>query len=249
MSQTAIKYQRNFNRFELKYVIPHEEALAFVDGLGELLVPDPHTGPRGVYAISSTYYDSDGLVCFWEKVDGLKVRRKLRIRRYEDVEDGHAQVEIKQRIDKTVQKRRIRLPLETIFNILPSPTGEARGLPGDLAEDPVVAEALWLVAACDLRPKINIRYQRRAYHAVHDPGLRITIDTRLACRLHNLDWTGTSDGDTFFLPADISVLEVKFNHSIPLWLTTWVAHFECDLRRLSKYCAGIDTLVFGGSVL
>ena len=82
MSQTAIKYQRNFNRFELKYVIPHEEALAFVDGLGELLVPDPHTGPRGVYAISSTYYDSDGLVCFWEKVDGLKVRRKLRIRRY-----------------------------------------------------------------------------------------------------------------------------------------------------------------------
>lgn len=249
MTPTAARYKRSFNRFELKYVIPYTEALEFVEGLGELLIPDPHTGPEGVYRISSTYYDSDDWVCFWEKVDGLKVRRKLRVRRYEDVDDGHGQIEIKQRIDKTVQKRRTRLPLETIFDVLPSPSANARNDPGDLAEDPVVAEALWLVAACDLRPKINIRYQRRAYQAVHDPGLRITIDTRLTCRLHDLDWTGSPEGETFFLPADISVLEIKFNHSVPLWLTTWVAHFECELRRLSKYCAGIDNLIFGESVL
>lgn len=249
MSRPAVRYQRSFNRFELKYVIPHEEARAFVEGLGELLEPDPNAGPDGLYRISSTYYDSDDWVCFWEKIDGLKVRRKLRVRRYEDTGGDHALVEIKQRIDRTVQKRRTRLPLETIFSVLPSPSGEARSDPGALAEDPVMAEALWLVAAHDLRPKINIRYQRRAFHAVHDPGLRITIDTRLVCRRHNLDWTGDSDGEVYFLPADISVLEIKFNHSVPLWLTTWVAHFECELRRLSKYCAGVDTLVFGRSVL
>ncbi len=249
MSEPASRYQRSFNRFELKYVIPHEEALAFVRGLGELLEPDPNAGPGGIYRISSTYFDSDSWTCFWEKIDGLKVRRKLRVRRYEDVDDGHGLVEIKQRIDRTVQKRRTRLPLETIFSVLPSPSGEARSDPGELLDDPVVAEALWLVAAHDLRPKINIRYQRRAYHAVHDPGLRITIDTRLTCRLHDLDWTGDPDGEVYFLPADISVLEIKFNHSVPLWLTTWVAHFECELRRLSKYCAGVNTLVFGGSIL
>ncbi len=249
MGEPAARYRRSFNRFELKYVIPHGEALAFVEGLGELLEPDPNAGPGGIYRISSTYYDSDGWDCFWEKVEGLKVRRKLRVRRYEDAADGHGLVEIKQRIDRTVQKRRTRLPLETVFRILPSPSGAAREDPGSLIEDPVVAEALWLVAAYDLKPKINIRYQRRAYHAVHDPGLRITIDTRLVCRLHDLDWTGDPDGEVNFLPADFSVLEIKFNHSVPLWLTTWVGHFECELRRLSKYCAGVNALVFGGSIL
>ena len=248
-SQAGPRYERSFNRFELKYVIPFEEALGFVTGLGELLQPDPHAGPGGVYRLGSTYYDSDGFACFWEKLDGLKVRRKLRVRRYEDIDDGTGFIEIKQRVDRTVQKRRIRLPLDTIFSILPPPSGEERAQPGELLDDPVVAEALALVSLYDLRPKINIRYQRRAYFATYDPALRITIDTRLTCRTHNLDWTGDSDGEIFFMPPHMAVMEIKFNHSVPIWLTTWVAHFEAELRRLSKYCAGVNLAYFHGEIL
>ena len=42
---------------------------------------------------------------------------------------------------------------------------------------------------------------------------------------------------------DYAIVEIKFNEVIPRWLTSHVAQFECELRRVSKYCEGVETLV------
>lgn len=59
---------------------------------------DPHAGPQG-YPVWSVYYDSSDLRLYWEKIEGLKFRRKLWFRRYgalgEDTpDDGKVSVEI-----------------------------------------------------------------------------------------------------------------------------------------------------------
>ena len=74
---------RKFDRFELKYVITLKEAERFKDALRAFMVTDEHGGSSGRYALASLYYDSPDLRCYREKMDGLKFRRKLRIRRYE----------------------------------------------------------------------------------------------------------------------------------------------------------------------
>ena len=38
--------------------------------------------PIGGYPVTSLYYDTQSLRFYWEKIEGLKFRRKLRIRLY-----------------------------------------------------------------------------------------------------------------------------------------------------------------------
>ena len=105
---------RSFNRFELKYLVTLSQAERLKSALAAYLVPDEHSHHEGRYKLASLYYDSADLRCYWEKVDGLKFRRKLRIRCYETGEaltdDTPVFVEIKQRVDRVTQKRRAILP-------------------------------------------------------------------------------------------------------------------------------------------
>ena len=74
---------RKFNRFELKYLITLQKAEEIKSALRAYLIPDEYGNNDGSYALSSLYYDSPDLRCYWEKEHGIKLRRKLRIRRYE----------------------------------------------------------------------------------------------------------------------------------------------------------------------
>lgn len=257
-----MSYQRSFNRFELKYIIPIAEAEMFLDGISDYLELDPNSNERGEYNISSLYYDSPDFHFFWEKLEGLRFRRKLRIRRYLDSKDEVGMMEIKQRVDRTVQKRRIALPLATIFSLIPPPEGENRFLSTDdnkavdqielekTSSDAVVSESLSLVAGYNLQPKTLVNYTRKAYQAIYDNDLRITVDTNLKCRIHALDWKEVSEEENDqILPADEAVIEIKFNESVPYWLTEQIAYFECNLQRISKYCNAVNRLVYHNSIL
>jgi len=79
---------RKLNRFELKYLVRIQEAESFKQALKADLVPDDHGDSTGRYDISSLYYDSPDFRLYWEKVDGIKTRRKLRIRRCKTTPDS-----------------------------------------------------------------------------------------------------------------------------------------------------------------
>ncbi|HTF87820.1 MAG TPA: VTC domain-containing protein, partial [Planctomycetota bacterium] len=115
---TTEPYVRTFNRYELKYLVSHATGQAFQADLAGYARPDPHSDPEHGYPVYSLYWDSKDFDFFWEKIDGQKYRRKLRLRRYAN--DGGAFIEIKQRIDRTVQKRRVRMPLEKAARIFTS---------------------------------------------------------------------------------------------------------------------------------
>ncbi len=238
-------YQRLFSRFELKYVMETEVANDFVARIVDNLDVDPHADDTGAYRVSSVYYDSPTYDCYWEKIDGLKDRRKVRVRRYLDADHELASLEIKQRIDRTIQKRRNMLPLEQVYSVVPPPDSWNRPTVEVEAETDLVKEVRGLVAHYDLIPQVMINYRRKAFQAKYDNGLRITIDSQLKCRQHNLDWADLADDDgVYFVPPGYVILEVKFNEVVPRWLTNHIAQFQCDLRRVSKYCEGIQLLVF-----
>ena len=116
---------RAFNRFELKYLIGRDQIEAVRDDLSDNLQPDPHS-PDGSYAVWSLYYDTPTRKFYWEKIDGVPFRRKLRIRHYGEPELScrrHAVfVEIKQRVNRVTQKRRIAVPYREALRALRRPT-------------------------------------------------------------------------------------------------------------------------------
>lgn len=235
-------YVRTFNRFESKYLLGDEQARAMIRDLEPYTRADAHSdGERG-YPIQSLYWDSPDLVFFWEKVDGQKYRRKLRFRRYGD-SDG-VFVEIKQRIDQTVQKRRALLTGAEHTALFGSGRIDPQAEYG--ARDPVLQEALFLCRHYSLEPKLSIAYRRLALVARYEHDLRITFDTRLMYDSRDLDSLAPFENGKYFLPPNVCVLELKYNERVPLWLIKLVQHHGAFSRRFSKYCRAADLEFFQG---
>lgn len=237
----ASAYVRDFNRFELKYLTTVDEARALVDAMREFATPDPHSGEHG-YSIHSQYWDSPELRFFWEKLDGQKYRRKLRLRRYSTGDEAF--VEIKQRIDRTVQKRRVRMKVADTLALFDRGALDA-GRESEVS-DPVLAEALVLCRENHLAPRVAISYRRQAWFARFEPDLRITVDTRLQYDTSELDLARPFEQGHWLLPPELAVLELKYNRRVPLWLLALVRQHRLELVRFSKYCAAADLAFFGG---
>ena len=231
---------RRFNRFELKYILPLAQCARLIDELKEQIVPDRHGGDAG-YCVVSLYYDSPDLQCFWAKIEGLKYRRKLRLRIYpeRDIREiTSAAVEIKQRINKTVQKRRLSLPLEQA-EALCAGSLELDGLNLDPQDARAAEEVLVLRHYLDLRPTAITSYLRRAFEGHQEnAGLRVTFDYHVAARMHALS-INEAARNRLILPEDWCIMEVKADERVPQWVASLLARHGCQIGRMSKYCAGV----------
>lgn len=242
--QTAalpIGTHQTMNRYEIKYLVATRRIPELLEDFAPYTRPDPHSSEWG-YPVHSVYWDTKDLLLFWEKIEGVKFRRKLRFRRYGDSSDIF--VEIKQREDRTVQKRRLRLPVAEALATF----GEGgESLNWDLvAGDSVATEVALMIERLRLRPTMAIRYRRRALFGAFDPELRITFDGRI--QYHPVDFSlgrPFEEGHTVLDPR-ASVLEIKFDHRAPLWLTKSVRRHGLKMVRMSKYCSAVDQHLFGG---
>jgi len=219
-----------FNRYEIKYLLPVTE----VPGLRRDLAGRMDAG--GAYPVWSVYYDSSDLRFYWEKVEGLRFRRKLRVRHYGESstvdDDSTVHVEIKQRVNRVTQKRRVALPYRDARRLC-----DGREM---LAGDAFLDEVLELVSRLDLRPVAMTGYQREAYVGRDaDLGLRVTVDHRVRGRDRDLD-LGAAAENRLIVPARLAVVEFKVNERVPQWLTDLAARRNLSVVRMSKYCQAVE---------
>ncbi|MGW7718676.1 VTC domain-containing protein [Streptomyces chartreusis] len=229
-----------FNRFELKYLVPVEQAAEIRDELAERMDRDLNS-PVGGYGVWSLYYDTPQLRFYWEKIEGLKFRRKLRIRHYGNpdgvTDESPVCVEIKQRVNRVTQKRRITLPY-----------GGARQLcdgremiEHSPKESAFIQEVLELVVRLNLQPTAITGYQREALVGRNaDTGLRVTFDRRIRGRDRDLHFGTPNPENRFTIPPHLSVMEIKVNERTPYWITDLAARRNLNLIRVSKYVQSIE---------
>lgn len=229
------------DRYELKYVLDRGQFEQVVAALATHMKPDPHS-EGGRYLVTSLYYDTADYKAYWEKINGHRFRRKVRVRVYNTQmvsPDSLCFVEIKQRINKTVQKKRIALPYSSAAALCESGKDAYGATESDRI---VIEEVLYLYNALRLQPACIVTYDRLAFDSSeYDPGLRVTFDTNLKCRTHDL--TLLSQGyaqNHFFAPPQWCVMEVKVNNRVPYWLTGVLSRYRCTLRRVSKYCTALE---------
>ncbi|MEU0633519.1 polyphosphate polymerase domain-containing protein [Streptomyces sp. NPDC005989] len=229
-----------FNRFELKYLVPVEQAAEIRDELGERMDRDLNS-PVGGYGVWSLYYDSPQLRFYWEKIEGLKFRRKLRIRHYGDLDgvtdESPVCVEIKQRVNRVTQKRRITLPYGVARHLC-----DGRETVDHTAkESAFIQEVLELVVRLDLQPTAITGYQREALVGRDaDTGLRVTFDRRIRGRDRDFLFGTPTPENRFTIPPHMSVMEIKVNERTPHWITDLAARRNLSLVRISKYVQSIE---------
>ena len=231
---------RKFNRFELKYLITLRQAVEIKTILNKYMLPDRYGDRDNRYQVASLYYDSPDLRCYWEKENGIKTRRKLRIRYYDNgallTENTPVFMEIKQRVDRVTQKRRVMLSYFDALKLC-----QDREMPDcDPQDRPVIDEAFVFLWQYNLIPSSIIRYDRQALvGTIYDPGLRVTFDTNINLQLHPLRLHEKRSGLWLTKPNQV-IMEIKVNERMPNWLTELIAAKNLNLIRVSKYCRGIE---------
>ncbi|GAA4239911.1 hypothetical protein GCM10022254_62620 [Actinomadura meridiana] len=228
-----------FNRYEIKYLVDAAKVDDLRDELDRRLDRDDHSGDHG-YGVWSVYYDTRALRFYWEKIEGLRFRRKLRVRHYGDRfavdADTPVFVEIKQRVNRVTQKRRVQVPYRDALRLC-----DGRELvEHDPSQRAFLEEVLGLVSRLDLCATTMTGYQRQAFVGRDaDVGLRVTLDQRIRGRDRDFHLAAET-GNRFVVPPHTAILEVKANDRVPYWLTDLTAERNLQVARVSKYCQSVE---------
>jgi hypothetical protein len=150
-------------------------------------------------------------------------------------------VEIKQRLNRVTQKRRVLLPYGVALRLCSERRPvEAEAFAQTSQDIAVIEEIVSMLWQYNLGPASLIRYTRQAWiGADYDIGLRVTFDTNMSYRASELRLEELQSGLALFTP-DLVIIEIKVNERIPYWLTELVAVHNLNLVRMSKYCRSIE---------
>jgi hypothetical protein len=233
---------RDVSRYELKYVLDWDQYQRVAADLASYLEPDRHGDQVGQYLVTSLYYDTADHTAYWDKIDGHRFRRKVRVRTYgvpAVTPDTLCWVEIKQRTNKTLQKKRAVLPYAAAAALCGTGQDVPEVAPANRA---LIEEVQYLTNTLQLQPACVVSYDRLAFNGgEYDPGLRVTFDTGLKCRAHDLTLLSESYAtNRYFLPPDSCIMEIKINQRVPYWLMQIVNSCGCTLRRIGKYCLALE---------
>jgi VTC domain len=236
--QTASKMHA-FNRYEIKYFLDELHVPDLRRELAAHMDTDPYS-PQGGYPVTSVYYDTPDLRFYWEKIEGLRFRRKVRMRLYgapsDCTDDTPVQIEIKQRVNRVTQKRRTAMPYAEALRWL-----EGRDdIDCDPSQRPFVNEVSTLIGNLDLRPIVTTGYLREAFIGRDaDLGLRVTIDHKVHGRDRDFGFASGAQ-NRFTIPPKLAIVEVKANERVPYWITDLLARLDMSVVRISKYCQSVQ---------
>ncbi len=231
----------HFSRFEFKYIMPRAQRLSFEGELLYFMSLDPHVSDRRhqKYFVRSLYFDDDALTFYYEKTDGVMIRRKYRIRTYTDEreEDSAIFLEMKGRYNSLVYKHRTPLPRSIIKSL-----DEGGGFVTEclrLGKDPLVSGFLFDAIKMRLKPRVIIDYVRRPYVSKYAPDFRVTFDDSLESTVTGRLFGSQTDRRRLLLPG-YSIVEVKFKRHIPSWFHRLIQSYELKRVSVSKYCKGME---------
>jgi hypothetical protein len=228
-------------RFEHKFLVPKWYAAELRERILPFVVPDPH-GCRGEitgYTVRSIYYDTCDFEYYHEKLSGLKVRKKLRLRGYDDrCEDGVVFLEIKRKEDGAVSKNRAPVAYDSVNDLFR--TGDIERYVSEDCGYPLARENagrfLYHYHRSRLRPVVLVVYRREAYHGRFDRMLRITFDSELRSIVQPSIGDLFSEEGIVRTSPEVKILEVKFNGQFPNWLSTILRLYGLQRQAFSKYC-------------
>lgn len=232
-------------RLEYKYLIPVSEFQNIKDKISPYLALDKNIIKNNFsdYTVRSLYFDTPKLKYYIEKVEGIKVRKKVRIRVYDNYsEDTIAFLEIKRKNENYVSKSRAPLlyrDLESLFR-----TSKMADLIisnnqyGNTVEN--AKKFLFYYIHDNLQPTSLITYEREAYFSKFNNNLRITFDKNLRF-LSSVNYRSIFEEKKLKgALKDKIIIEIKFNHSIPVWLRNIIIKYELNRTAVSKYVICMD---------
>lgn len=234
------------SRYEYKYLVSN----SLVDKIRKEIMPfmelddfaKKHS--NGQYTVRSIYYDSPKFDCYQEKLDGVQIRNKYRIRGYDKhSKQSIAFLEIKHKNTNCISKNRAPLYFSNVAKSLFSRSivDNVLSLSGNGVEMKDAHKFMYYYYLKKLHPTVLVIYDREAFWGKFDTSLRLTFDKNLRSVIFpSLDELYKENSAKKTMNNHF-ILEVKFYGTLPLWVKTLISKYNLDRRALSKYTMSLET--------
>jgi len=223
-----------FCRYELKFFLTAEQHTALVNDLRAFLQPDPSAilDRDGRYFVRSLYFDDANFNAYHDKIDGVNIRHIFRLRTYAPDAASTVFLELKARHHLRVDKWRQALSRyddnNTIASVLAEPVAS------DIQRRFIAAYRRQHLSALTL-----IDYWRQPWHSPALPAFRITFDSELAA-VASPTLFPTSAARRRSLLRGCTIMEVKYQRSLPDWFQMLRRAHRLSARPLSKLCHAVQ---------
>lgn len=228
-----------FRRLEIKYFVDRPQSTALRRDLECLMRPDEYAGPDGTYKVRSLYFDTPDYMAYHEKLAGVAIRHKLRMRVYGNPSDTNSiRMELKSRYVSFIHKLATDISCEE-YELVRQTLHDRVAPPAHLLRNGVNAREFFRVQRqYNMQPKVIVEYRRRAYERKEISRTRVNFDDELRAS-RALDLFGSLRGARRILMCDRSIFEIKVDGVMPFWLHTLITKYNLQNQAISKYCYAV----------
>ena len=214
-----------FRRRELKFLLSDAQCRGVQEALHQRMEPDPH----GLSTICNLYYDTPDYRLIRHSLEHPVYKEKLRLRCYGQANpDADVFLELKKKYKGIVYKRRVKVT---------EPEGIAfMNKTGVLHKQNQISRELLYFRDFyqTLRPRVYLCYDREAWYDPADKGFRMTLDRNVRYRTTDLSLSAPFGGREILEPGQ-TLLEVKAEGAVPLWLVDLLNREQIRKQSFSKY--------------
>ena len=213
-------------RHEWKHAISYADLLTLRSRMSAVATPDPHT-IDGKYLIRSLYFDNIDDKALREKVDGVNMREKFRIRFY-NFDTSLIHLEKKSKLNGLGTKYSAPLTKEETQKIVDGDIDWMIDSPHSL-----IQELYCKMHYQGMRPVTIVDYTREPF--IYGPGnVRVTLDYDIRTGLNKTDFLNP---ECITIPAGEApiILEVKWDAYLPEIIRDAVQIPGTRVQAFSKY--------------
>ena len=230
-------------RYEFKYILNKKTSDQIEKEARNFMIYDGHVKKElnNKYFVRSLYFENNFSSNFYEKVDGMKIRRKYRLRTYSNFFDPKVPIffEVKGRISERTYKKRINIK-NKYLNLFLSQSQNFNLL--DLyPNNEMIINFIFDSFRKNLKPLILVDYKRRPYINKFGLYFRLTFDTNLLSSKTNNLFSNDKYSSWLECKAGYTILEVKFDRSIPAWFHRVIQCYNLKRRSVSKFVLGMSS--------
>ncbi len=222
-----------FNRIEKKYLIDKNQKKELLKAIRKRMQKDGYF----ISEVLNLYFDNDNYDLIIQSIDRPEFKEKFRARSYGGYDRVFLEIKtkLKGKENNVGYKRRIMITHKD-FNDLIHGKANAVELASRSVETDhdlqIAKEIDYLINHFNLKPKILVTYDRESYKGEDD--LRITFDDNLRYRHKNLNLTKGKRDKIYFKDKYNTIMEVKANGTIPLWLVEIMSKEKIYPQQFSK---------------
>lgn len=245
---TKIVKTEKFSRYEFKFLLNQKKADQIEKEIKNFMILDENAikMKNKKYFVRSLYFDTPEFSNFYEKVDGIKIRKKFRIRSYTNKKSKNSSYFLEMKGRKNQKTYKFRTPI--LYNHLDYFLDKKKLtslLKFYSKKNKVINDFIYESFKKKLEPKVIVDYNRRPYINKYGLLFRLTFDTNLKSSSGNNLFEINKNFNFKECVSGKTILELKFERSIQPWFHRIIQNYNLMRLSISKFAIGMEKNGFG----